>query len=109
MARWRSDGILRFNDEVTLVKKGSSHYDPKTGKNVSEPDIRENYSCFISKLSRERAATEFGSYSKSINTVILQVPLEAVYEKCYLNGSSIASMILSDSRFKKGVLFVEGG
>lgn len=109
MARRRSDGVLRFNDTIKLITKIEGAYNPKTGKVEGSVENEEEYSCLISKMSRQRIASEYGSYSKSINTVIVQGPIDGFHEKCYLNNSEVASMILADSKFKQGVLFVEGG
>lgn len=99
---------MRFSDDIVLVNKIAGEYNSTTGKNDPAIEVEKRFECNISKMGRERAATEFGTVDTKIMIAIFQNPLDVFYTEAYVNGSKKKCIVRSDSNFKKGVLFLEG-
>lgn len=74
---------MRYTDEITFVKKGSSYYDPDLGEHVEQPPIRKATSANVTDIGTDRSVTIFGNIKQGAK-VIRTMPLFDVPEWDYI-------------------------
>lgn len=66
--------VLKYTDEITLVKKGSSYYDPDLGEHIEQLPIKKTTSANVTDIGTNRSVTLFGSIKQGAK-VIRTMPL----------------------------------
>ena len=98
---------MRYTDEITFVKRGSSNYDPDLGEHVEGEPTKTGTSANVTDIGTDRSITLFGDIEQGAK-VIRTMPLFDVPEWDYIEYEGKTYQLTTErSPDKQHTLIVE--
>ena len=98
---------MRYLDRITFVRLTPGGYDPETGMNNPQTEIKTSIDANVTDLGTDRAQALFGDYKKKRKVIRLLRPYKEPWDYLYYNDVKYQFAGHTDLRVKQTLIVEE--